>query len=86
MTKSNDVAAALHGLATDGFHIVTNARPVPEVQDARATLTPLLEESPFGRNGFVGVRTKRIHSIFGRTRCVDDLVSPHLDAIPGRPD
>lgn len=60
-------------LETHGFHIVENARPAAAVQSIRDELAPMLAQTPFGENDFVGTHTKRIHSVFGRTRVIDDL-------------
>jgi ectoine hydroxylase-related dioxygenase (phytanoyl-CoA dioxygenase family) len=79
MTASSSVVtAALDEVRTYGFHIIENARPFPQIESIRAELTPLLEDTPFGGNTFVGTRTKRIHSVFGRTRVVDDLATDRV--------
>lgn len=64
---------ALADLASQGYHILENAHPAAEIAAMRDALAPLLAETPFGANRFVGTRTKRIHSVFGRTRAVDAL-------------
>ena len=73
MTRSVAADAAIRELDTKGFHVIERARSRIQTESIRAELTPLLEATPFGENSFVGIRTKRIHSVFGRTRAVDGL-------------
>lgn len=69
------VDSALVGLATEGFHILESATGASQAQQIRSELTPLLALTPFGANDFVGTKTKRIHSVFGRTRALDGLAT-----------
>jgi len=79
MTASSSiVSTALDDLKTQGFHIIENARPLSQIEPIRAELTSLLEDTPFGGNTFLGTRTKRIHSVFGRTRVVDELATDRV--------
>lgn len=64
---------AISNLADDGFYVITDAIARQDAVTVRAALTPLLAETAFGVNNFVGTSTKRIHSVFGRTRALDDL-------------
>jgi ectoine hydroxylase-related dioxygenase (phytanoyl-CoA dioxygenase family) len=59
----------------DGFTIINNLRDREVMSTVRAGLTPMLQQTAFGTNTFVGTRTKRIHSVFGRTRVLDDLAT-----------
>ena len=73
MTRSTPVAVALEALDGKGFHIIENALDQSETLSIRTDLAALLRDTAFGSNPFVGTRTKRIHSVFGRTRAVDGL-------------
>jgi len=78
MTRPSDLETVLHDLDTHGFHVIEGARPRAEVQAVRAELAPLLDAADFGVNSFIGTRTKRVHSVFGRTRALDDLATDSL--------
>lgn len=48
----------------------------------RADLEPVLAETPTGRNDFEGFGTKRIYSLFAKTRAFDDLaIDPVLTGV-----
>ena len=64
---------ALSDLAEHGFHVIDVARSREEADAVSAALGPLMAETDFGSNNFVGTKTKRIHSVFGRTRALDAL-------------
>jgi ectoine hydroxylase-related dioxygenase (phytanoyl-CoA dioxygenase family) len=77
---------ALSDLAEHGFHVIDAARSSEDAAAVHAALGPLLAETGFGSNNFVGTKTKRIHSVFGRTRALDALaVDPVvLEVVAGR--
>ena len=78
--------AIFDDLETTGFHIIEGALSATQLEALRAALQPLLADAPFGANEFVGTCTKRIHSVFAKTRAIDDLaVDPRvLETIAGR--
>ncbi len=73
LTRATSADEATEQLERDGCTLVTGAITPSKVQAVRDALSPLLAETAFGDNSFVGHRTKRIHSLFGRTRAVDEL-------------
>lgn len=76
------VEQMLADLDADGFHILRDVHEAATMAEIRAELTPLLDETPFGANEFVGTRTKRIHSVYGRTRVLDRLaIDPTVLAV-----
>lgn len=78
MTLAEPVALALEDLARNGFHIVESARSASEIAAIRSELAHLMMATPFGDNSFVGTRTKRRHSVFGKTRVLDGLATEPL--------
>ena len=78
MTLTEPAAIALEDLKGDGFHVVETARSAAEIAAIRSELTHLMEVTPFGDNSFVGTRTKRQHSMFAKTRVLDELATDPL--------
>lgn len=80
-----DVTALLDDLDRDGYAIRPSVLDAGEVEALRATLAPLLESTPTGRNPFEGYRTRRVYSPLAKTRALDDLVlSPWLEELANR--
>ena len=76
MTVDEIVAA----LEADGFVVLEGMLDAAGVAAARRVLEPLLEDTPFGDNSFVGRRTKRLFGLPAKTRVLDDcLAHPLLD-------
>ena len=68
-------ATTLHNaLERDGYVIVEGLLTPDEVAAIRAELDPLLAETPFGANSFVGRTTKRVFGLPAKTRVLDTLV------------
>ncbi len=75
-------------LKEDGYATVPDAIDAEAVGWARAELEAQLAQTPTGRDGFEGFRTRRIYGLFGKTRSLDDLalhptVLGVLDAVLG---
>lgn len=59
------------------------------IERVRRALAPILDDTPFGTNSFVGFRTKRAFGLPAKTRALDELlihpvVLAHLEAVLGR--
>lgn len=65
-------------LTTNGFFIAEGLCDKETVAGIRAEINELLKGVPFGHNTFVGMRTKRLHSLFSQTRSLDRLATHHL--------
>jgi ectoine hydroxylase-related dioxygenase (phytanoyl-CoA dioxygenase family) len=65
---------ALEQLRTDGYAILHGVLPDPVLRAARNALRPLLDHQAWGKAGFFGYRTKRLHNVLAKTRAVDPLV------------
>lgn len=58
-----------------GYAIVENFLDSVRVAEMRDELEKVLAETPYGRNDFEGFATKRIYSLFAKTRAFDDLAT-----------
>ncbi len=65
-------------LKVNGFFIAEGICDKATVAGVRAEITELLKEVPFGHNTFVGMRTKRLHSLFSQTRALDEMATHDL--------
>jgi ectoine hydroxylase-related dioxygenase (phytanoyl-CoA dioxygenase family) len=82
---TDDVLAALE---RDGYVVVPGVFEPEAVAQARAELTEILDATPFGRDDFEGRRTRRVYSLFAKTRALDSfalrpLVLSVLDGVLG---
>jgi ectoine hydroxylase-related dioxygenase (phytanoyl-CoA dioxygenase family) len=66
---------ALNELRTDGYVILRGVLADPVLEEARNALRPLLDRQAWGKAGFFGYRTKRVHNVLAKTRVVDSLVT-----------
>ena len=83
-----DVDTVLELLNRDGFVIVEGYLSPDEVQAKRADLQRIIDELPTGRNEFEGFETRRIYSLFAKTRvfdaeAIDPLLLEVLDRVLG---
>jgi ectoine hydroxylase-related dioxygenase (phytanoyl-CoA dioxygenase family) len=67
-TSVDEVVAALD---EDGFAVVKNLLPEPELTAARADMHRVLAGVPGGRNQFEGAHTRRVYALFAKTRVFD---------------
>ncbi len=58
-------------LLDDGYVIVSEMMPAPDIQAAREDLGRVLEETRTGRNAFEGFSTQRVYALFAKTRTFD---------------
>ncbi len=65
-------------LARDGYAIVEGVLSAPELEVKRRELLRLLEATRQGRNDFEGFETRRIYSLFAKTRAFDDAATHPL--------
>ena len=70
-TPSEEIGAILE---RDGCIIVRDAVDHATIDGLLADLDPYLRRKPCGNGNFVGYRTKRLHSLFGKSRRVQDFV------------
>jgi ectoine hydroxylase-related dioxygenase (phytanoyl-CoA dioxygenase family) len=82
---TDDVLAALE---RDGYLVVPDVFDADAVARARADLTQVLDATPFGRDDFEGQHTRRVYSLFAKTRALDSfalhpLVLGVLDGVLG---
>lgn len=66
------VAADLTALERDGFVILPDLLSAAQLDEIRASVTPLLDQT--GRNGFEGRATQRVYSVLNKTRACDRIV------------
>jgi ectoine hydroxylase-related dioxygenase (phytanoyl-CoA dioxygenase family) len=76
----------LGALERDGYAVVPGVFGTEAVAQARAALTEILEATPFGRDDFEGHHTRRVYSLFAKTRALDSfalhpLVQGVLDGV-----
>jgi ectoine hydroxylase-related dioxygenase (phytanoyl-CoA dioxygenase family) len=88
LTVDAGVDGVLASLDRDGYAIVEGILDPEETARIRAELARLLASIPTGRNDFEGWRTRRIYSIFAKTRALDGaathpLVLGALDRVLG---
>ena len=67
-TSVDEVVAALEH---DGYAVVENLLPAPELDAARHDMRRVLAGTPGGRNPFEGAHTKRVYALFAKTRAFD---------------
>ena len=78
MTVDEIVAA----LESDGYVVLEDMLDAAGVAAARRELAPLLEDTPFGDNSFVGRRTKRLFGLPAKTRSLDGCIAhPLVDEV-----
>jgi ectoine hydroxylase-related dioxygenase (phytanoyl-CoA dioxygenase family) len=65
-------------LKVKGFFIAEELCSSKTMRNIREELSGLLEEAPFGKNLFVGEKTKRVHSLFAQTRALDKIATHPL--------
>ena len=66
------------GLDQNGYAIVEGLLDADETSAIRAELTRILESVPTGRNDFEGWHTRRIYSVFAKTRMLDGAATHPL--------
>jgi ectoine hydroxylase-related dioxygenase (phytanoyl-CoA dioxygenase family) len=84
-TSIDEVVAALD---EQGYAVVENLLPQPELAAARDDMRAVLAGTPGGRNLFEGAHTKRVYALFAKTRAfdgpvIDPLVLGVLDRVLG---
>jgi len=62
----------------DGYCVVEGVLDRDRVARIRAELATLFATTPYGRDDFEGHRTRRIYSLFAKTRVLDDLATHPL--------
>ena len=62
-------------LEVKGYSLIENLLPNAIVGKVRIDISNRLAKVPFGDNNFVGMRTKRLYSLFGETRSVDEIAT-----------
>lgn len=72
-TVAFEVAPIVEALADDAYVIVEDVLDPERVARTKAELELILTPVPTGRNAFEGFGTKRIYSLFRKTRAFDDL-------------
>jgi ectoine hydroxylase-related dioxygenase (phytanoyl-CoA dioxygenase family) len=83
---ADDVLGALE---RDGYAVVPRVFAADAVARARAELTEILAATPYGRDDFEGRQTRRVYSLFAKTRALDafalhPLVQSVLDGVLGQ--
>jgi len=63
-------AATIDG---DGYCVVEGVLDRDTVARIRAELSSIFETTPYGRDDFEGHRTRRVYSLFSKTRALDEL-------------
>jgi ectoine hydroxylase-related dioxygenase (phytanoyl-CoA dioxygenase family) len=62
----------------EGYCVVEGVVDRATVQAIRAELSAIFATTPYGRDDFEGHRTRRIYSLFAKTRVLDDLATHPL--------
>ncbi len=62
-------------LERDGYCVVDDLIDAHTVATVRASLRPLFDATPFGRDDFEGHRTRRVYALFAKTRVLDALAT-----------
>jgi ectoine hydroxylase-related dioxygenase (phytanoyl-CoA dioxygenase family) len=65
-------------LDDDGYCVVEAVIDADTVAVIREELGPLFAGTPFGRDDFEGLRTRRVYALFAKTRVLDDLATHPL--------
>jgi len=68
---TTDAGEVAERLRADGYVVLANALAPEAVEEARADLIRVLEETPTGRNSFEGFSTRRVYALFAKTRTFD---------------
>jgi len=68
-----EVEPIVAALAEDAYVVVENVLDADRVAAIKGDLERILTPVPYGRNAFEGFGTKRIYSLFRKTRMFDDL-------------
>ncbi|KXS13197.1 PhyH-domain-containing protein [Gonapodya prolifera JEL478] len=55
-------------LLMDGYVVLPKVLSSAYISQVRRALDPILDETPFGRNDFEGLRTRRIYALMGRSK------------------
>jgi len=81
--EATDVAdPALEQLREQGYVILPELLSPAQVNDIRSELWALLEQQAWGDAGFFGSRTRRLHNLLAKTRCIDPVVTqPRVGAL-----
>jgi ectoine hydroxylase-related dioxygenase (phytanoyl-CoA dioxygenase family) len=66
---------ALETLRRDGYVLIDDVLEAGEVKHARDELERLLVDTPYGRNEFEGLKTRRVYGLFGKTRALDVMAT-----------
>ena len=66
----NEILAELE---KEGYSILEGLISSDQTTVIRDELKCILADEPFGKNNFLGERTKRLHSLFAKLRSIDDL-------------
>ncbi|MFP3908131.1 MAG: phytanoyl-CoA dioxygenase family protein [Acidimicrobiales bacterium] len=73
MGPNTSVDEVVEVMTTHGYAVVERYLDPDRVAAIVDDLTPVLAETPTGRNDFEGFGTKRIYALFAKTRAFDDL-------------
>jgi ectoine hydroxylase-related dioxygenase (phytanoyl-CoA dioxygenase family) len=77
-----DTGDVLGSLERDGYALVPGLFDVDAVGAARREMSGLLDETPYGRDDFEGRRTRRVYSLFAKTRALDGFaLHPLVQAV-----
>lgn len=87
--SSASIPAVAEALREDGFAVIEGVLSGKTLDDTRAELRRIIDDTPEGRNDFEGFQTRRIYAVFAKTRALDPLalnplVLGVLDEILGR--
>lgn len=66
---------ALEQLREDGYVILPDVLSPAQTETIRTELSRLLAQQAWGRGDFFGARTRRLHNILAKTRCIDPVVT-----------
>ena len=73
MKGLKSIKDTLAELEKEGYSILEGLVPPDQITGIRDELKCTLNDESFGKNNFLGKRTKRLHSLFAKLRSVDDL-------------
>jgi ectoine hydroxylase-related dioxygenase (phytanoyl-CoA dioxygenase family) len=74
-TVGLEVEPIVDALAQDGIAVVERVLDADRVREVKDQLEQILTPVPTGRNAFEGFGTKRVYSVFRKTRAFDDLAT-----------
>lgn len=66
---------ALADLQRDGYVLIEDVLDEADVKHARDELDRLLVDTPYGRQDFEGLKTRRVYALFGKTRALDVMAT-----------